>query len=172
MKDKFEILYGLTYDEYIEMKSNDESLRFEFSALFSNESMFLKGWPKTFFNLSVMSYMVVPIIAVSIISYKFGNWYLLFGALLSYLSTFLEIKIRKNIYAYCIFCSIFYLREYGFHLDDYGCLFGLCIFWGSIFYYIAISIEDGFAKDSIIDNPQLFNDLSKKKIIVFGKYKK
>ena len=169
-KGDVEIIHGMTHAEYIDNIKYDKTLRFEFSALFSNEQIFLKGSGKIIFSICVFAYMIAPLLLVPIFAYKYSNWYLLFGIAFCYLSTFLEMrKIIKFIYAYCIFYLAWYWYDYGFHLDDYGNFFGLCIFWGSSFYYIATIIEDEFAKGEIVKNEELFNKLSEDKIIFFGR---
>jgi hypothetical protein len=169
-KKDIEIIHGMTHAEYMEIIKYDKTLRFEFSPLFSNEQIFLKGFGKVIFNISVLAYMIAPLILVPLVAYKYSNWYLLFGIAFCYLSTFLEMrKIIKWIYAYCIFYLGWYWHDYGFHLDDYGNFFGLCVFWGSSFYYIATIIEDEFAKGEIVKNEELFNKLSEDKIIFFGR---
>ena len=169
-KKDIEIIHGLTHAEYMENVQHDKTLRFEFSPLFSNEQSFLKGFGKIIFSISTFSYMIAPLILVPIFAYKYSNWYYLFGITFCYLSTFLEMrKTIKFIYAYCIFYLAWYWHDCGFHLDDYANFFGLCIFWGSSFYYIATIIEDDFAKQEILKNAELFNKLSEEKIIFFGR---
>ena len=166
-KTNIESIRGMTYEEYVEGKKSDKTLQFQFDPIFTNEKVFLKGFGKVLFYACLMGYMIAPIIIVPLISYKYDNWYLLFGILFSYFSTFLAMRKQQWQWAAPLLFMFWYWYKNGFHIDDYENFFWLCLLWGGWTYSLAIGYEDEFAKIEVLKNPELFNKLSKNGTIYF-----
>ena len=150
-KDNIEIKYGMTHEEFIENIKYDKTLYFELSPSFSTHELLAKGFGKIIVIIGTLAYFIVPLVLIPLVAYHFTNWYLLFGIALSYLSTMIEgRKIIKWIYAYCLIYFSWYWYDFGFHLNEYANLFGLCVFWGSLSYYIISDIEKGCVKKEIL----------------------
>jgi len=169
-KSNIEVIRGMTHEEFLESKKSDKTLQFHFDNLiFSDERKFLKGAGKVIFYLFLFGYMLGPVIITPFIAYSYDNWYLLFGILFSYFSTFLALKNKKTLWVLALIYLVWYWVDYGFHLNDYPTFFGLSFIWGSLIYQFAINTEDEYAKVEILKNSELFNSLSQKGIIYFMK---
>ena len=168
-KDNIEVIHGLTHEEFTEQIKYDKSLQFQFSPFFNDERKFLKGTGKFIFYLCLLAYMIGPLILIPFIAYKFDNWYLLFGILFSYFSTFLATKKKQWQWAAPILFMVWYWYKNGFHINDYVNFFWLCLLWGGFFYSCAVGYEDQYAKIGVLNNPSLFNKLSEERIIIFLK---
>jgi hypothetical protein len=92
------------------------------------------GFGKMFF---VMLYSFVPLIVIPIISYHFGNWYLLFGVLFCYIGVAIASYNRKIFYFVLLFCLGVWTAR-GFHLFNYLTTFFLCFLWGYVCYSVVI----------------------------------
>ena len=162
-----ETIKGMSFNEFIESKKTDNTLQFQFDPLFNDERLFLKGFGKVLFNTCLFCYMIAPIILVPTIAYKFDDWYLLFGILFSYFSTYLAIRKKSWQWAAPLLFMLWYWYSNGFHLNDYINFYWLCLFWGGFTYSLAIGYEDEFAKSTILKDPDLFNKLSQNGTIFF-----
>lgn len=169
-KSNIEIINGLSYEEYVEGIMYDKTLQFQFNDLiFTEQRKLLKGTGKFIFYFFMYGYMIGPLILVPLIAYKYENWYLLFGILFSYLSTFLTTINIKNTWGVVLLFFIWYWFKNGFHLDDYLTFFYVCYFWGGIFYQFAVGLEEEYAKIEVVKNSDIFNRLSQSGIIYFMK---
>jgi CheY-like chemotaxis protein len=168
-KSNIEILYGLTHEEFIKNVNEDKTLQFQFDPFFNDERKLLKGTGKVFFNLCLIAYIIGPLILIPLTAYKFENWYLLVGILFSYFSTFLATKKKQWQWAAPLLFMFWYWYKNGFHINDYVNFFWLCLLWGGFFYSCAVGYEDQYAKIEVLKDADLFNKLSKQRIIYFMK---
>lgn len=167
LKTNIESIRGMSYHEFIEGKKTDSSLQFQFDPLFTNERIYLKGFGKFLFYFCLFGYMIAPVILVPLVSYKYDNWYLLFGIAFSYFSTYLAIRKKQWQWAAPTLFMCWYWYKTGFHFDDYINFFWLCLLWGGWMYSLAVGYEEEFAKVAILKDPDLFNKLSQSGIIFF-----
>lgn len=165
---EIEVLHGITYEDYIEGTKHDGTLQFHFNDLvFTQHRKILKGTPKFICNFFIYAYQIFPLILVAFIAYKYNNWYLLFGILISYFSTFLTSRNIKALWMAPFLFFIWYWYKHGFHLKDYLTFFYLCDVWGGFFYMMATGCEKEYAKNEVLNNPELFNSFSRNGTIYF-----
>lgn len=111
--------------------------------------------------------MIAPIILIPFIAYIYNDWYLLFGILFSYVSTFLATKKHNWQWAAPLLFMFYYWFKFGFHIGDHVNFFWLCLLWGNWMYLLAVGYEEEFAKIAILKDPDLFNKLSQQGTIYF-----
>jgi len=155
--DNFEIMESIPYEDFIFGEKN-KSLKLHLSPFFKNRFKILTVSQKATFYFFVILYMLGPIIIVPYFAHKFDNRYLLFGILISYISTLLTPRTAMHIFFITLFCIFFWIIS-GFDIHEYVTFFYFCALGGYFFYQMADGLEEEYAKQNIIKDYNLFYDL-------------
>lgn len=132
-----------SFEEFTEKLRNNE---IDFMLKGSHHYKLLMGVRKYIFYFFMIAYMIMPIIVIPIISLWVGNWWLLFGILISYLASGMaSFKKLGLLFAYTIFCIVVWVRI-GFNIHQYITFFFFCAWWGYMMFSWADGVEEEYAK--------------------------
>lgn len=159
-----DITDDITHDDFV---VGVKAKKMGFKVLKGEPNTLLYGNRKLIFNIYVMFYIIIPLLAVPFLSYLEKNWLFLFGILFSYAFTFfatystahLPIKFKwlKNIIIYySLFCIGYWIKN-GFHINDYITFFYFCSLWGTFWFKVAETAQNDFLIELLIQDSQLFH---------------
>jgi len=132
---------------------------------------FIRGARRTIFNIMVMLYMFAPAIIIPLWAWHEHNCWLLLGIIVSLLGTCIAALLIYNqqkqtsIGALLLIASVTSLLCLGIH--SYCTIFVLSALWGMMLYMIADNVEREYAMQSLIENPEVFEDaIAQNKIMI------
>ena len=108
---------------------------------------------KGLFKILTLFYILFPMVVVSYITARVGNWFYLFGIVCYFLGVILVAIKQKIIFMIpIIFCGWFWYT-YGFGLHDYVFFLFICMAAGALFYQLAENAER-FTKSTLPENKE------------------
>lgn len=145
-----------------------------FKCMFGEPYQFIRGAYRTIFNILVLLYKVAPIVFIPLWAWHERNWWLLIGIVVSDIATRTAARLiynekkQNSIGAILLIISIVCWFRFGIH--SYYTFFALSALWGLMFFLIADNAEKEYAMQSLIENPEVFEDaIAQNKIIVVRK---
>lgn len=164
---------GITHEEFAKGAKNGTM---GFKVMYGEPSELIRGGRKIMFNILVMLYFIVPFILVPIWAYIESNWWLLIGAVISFIATRFSAKLiynekrQNSIGGFLFIVSIILWIDLGIH--NYYTFFTLSALWGFMFFHIADSAEKEYAMQMLVESKELFEQaIAENKIMIIHKDK-
>jgi hypothetical protein len=134
----------------------------------------IRGVRGIIFSGFVFLYVFAPFIFISLWAWRARNPWLLVGIITSGLGSRIAAHLIYNeqkqysIGAFLLIASVVSWLCFGIH--SYYTFFVLCALWGLMFFMIAHNAEKEYAMQSLVENPEVFEDAVKRnKIMIVRK---
>lgn len=147
---------GITHADFVTGMQNKT---IGFKCMLGEPYQFVKGIRKAIFNILVLLYTAGPLIIIPLWAYHESNWWLLFGIVISWVSSGITAKSMaqkgKTVGGILLFlCVVFWVFK-GVH--NYFTFFSLSLLWGCMLFQMAEEAQREYAAQSLIESPELFN---------------
>ena len=132
---------------------------------------FIRGARRTVFNILVLLCMVAPIVFIPLWAWHERRWWFLTGIVASVLGSCIATRLiynsqkQNSVGAFLLVASI--ACWLGFGIDSYSTFLALCALWGLMLFMIADNVERQYAMQSLIENPDVFEDAITRNKIMF-----
>ena len=147
---------GITHAEFV---VGVQSRKMGISCIVGSPSQFIRGTYRTVFNILAMSYMVAPATFIPIWAWHEQNWWLLIGIVVSFIGTIIAAQLAEGAYSLAAILLIFLgISWFRCGVHNYYTFFPLCALCGLIFFMMADEAEKEFALQSLVKNPDVFED--------------
>lgn len=155
--DVIDVTDTITHDEFV---GGVQNKTIGFKAIKGESITLVKGARKIIFNILVMLYTIGPPLLIPLWVYREGNWWLLIGIAVSWITTAatansasVAIKGKTVGGTLLLACVMFWIRN-GIH--NYFTFFSLSALWGCVLFQIAENTQCEYAMQSLIESPELF----------------
>jgi hypothetical protein len=145
-----------------------------FKCMSGEPHQFIRGVRRNIFSIFVLLYMVAPIIFIPLWAWHERNWWLLSGIVVSFLGTRIAARLIYNqqkqtsIGAFLLIAAIASWLCLGIH--SYCTFYVLSALWGLMLFMIADNVEREYAMQSLVENPEVFEDaITQNKIMIVRK---
>jgi hypothetical protein len=157
---------GITHDEFV---SGMKNKTMGFRSMQGNSCDLIKGFGKLVFDVLVMLYTIAPLLIIPFWAYHEHNWWLLIGIVVtSIIATQLEQIKPYTAGALFLFATVGFWLYGGIH--SYFTFFSFCGLWGCMFFRMAEDVQNEYAIQSLVENPDVFKDaIARNKIMVIRK---
>jgi hypothetical protein len=162
---------GITHADFV---AGVQSGTMGFKCMFGEPYQFIRGARRAIFSILVLLYIVAPIVFTPLWAWHERKWWLLIGIVVSALGTRIAARLiyneqkRYSVGAFLLIASI--ASWLGFGIHSYYTFFALSALWGLMLFMIADNAEEEYAMQSLIENPEVFEDaIAQNRIMIVRK---